>query len=124
MAIDEAHQFVPTGKSSLAKEYLIRWVKEGRQPGLSLIAVSQQPSAIDGEVLSQCDIILSHKLTTKEDIDSLNKLSQDYMSQELKAYIQKLSRTGEAVLVDDEAEKVLMISVRPRRSHHGGGEIR
>lgn len=33
MLIDEAHQFVPAGKSTLCKEALIQWVKEGRQPG-------------------------------------------------------------------------------------------
>lgn len=105
-----------------SKEYLIRWVKEGRQPGTSLVVVSQQPSAIDKDVLSQCDVIISHKLTTKEDIDALNNLSQDYMAQELKAYIRKLSRIGQAVLVDDDAEKVSMASIRPRKSRHGGGE--
>lgn len=42
MAIDEAHQFTPAGKASLAKETLIRWVKEGRQTGLSLILATQQ----------------------------------------------------------------------------------
>src|SRR5262249_4724452 len=54
MAVDEAHQFAPAGKASIAKETLIRWVKEGRQPGLSLILATQQPAAIDAEVLSQC----------------------------------------------------------------------
>jgi hypothetical protein len=122
VAIDEAHQFVPSGKTTLAKEILIRWVKEGRQPGLSLIVASQQPSAIDSEVLSQCDVIIAQKLTNKDDIAALNKLSQDYMGNELKTYIRNLNRRGQAVLVDDEQERVAMIQVRPRRSRHGGGE--
>ena len=67
MLIDEAHQFVPSGKSTLCKEALVQWVKEGRQPGLSLVVSSQQPAALDMEVLSQCDVIISHALTTKED---------------------------------------------------------
>ena len=50
MLIDEAHQFVPAGKSTLCKEALIQWVKEGRQPGLSLVVASQQPAALDMEV--------------------------------------------------------------------------
>jgi hypothetical protein len=122
VAIDEAHQFVPSGKATLAKEVLIRWVKEGRQPGLSLMVASQQPSAIDSEVLSQCDIIIAQKLTNGEDIAALNKLSQDYMGNELKTYIRNLNRRGQAVMVDDEQERVGMIQVRPRRSRHGGGE--
>lgn len=122
VAIDEAHQFVPSGRSTLAKEVLIRWVKEGRQPGLSLIVASQQPSAIDSEVLSQCDVIIAQKLTNSEDIAALNKLSHDYMGTELKSYIRNLNRRGQAVLVDDEEEHVAMIQIRPRRSRHGGGE--
>jgi len=120
--IDEAHNFVPSGESSLAKDTIIRWVKEGRQPGLSIVVASQQPSAIDSDVLSQCDVILCHKITTQEDIRSLNKLSQDYMSGELKTYVQNIDNVGEAVYVDDEEETVKMVQVRPRKSKHGGGE--
>jgi hypothetical protein len=122
MLIDEAHQFVPAGRSTLAKEALIRWAKEGRQPGLSLVVASQQPSAIDAEVLTQCDIILGQKLTNSADIQAINSLSQDYMGGELKTYIRKLERRGEAVLVDDEQERVVMTQIRPRKSYHGGGE--
>ena len=120
--IDEAHNFVPSGSSSLAKDMLIRWVKEGRQPGLSIVVASQQPSAIDSEVLSQCDITLCHKITTKEDIKSLDKLSQDYMGSNLKTYIRQIDNVGEAVFVDDEEETVQMVKIRPRKSQHGGGE--
>jgi len=123
LAIDEAHQFVPAGGTTLAKEQLVRWAKEGRQPGLSLIVASQQPSAIDREVLSQCDVILSHKLTTRDDVSALNRLSQDYMGSELKTLIRNLKRVGEAILVDDERETVHHLSIRPRRSRHGGSSI-
>lgn len=122
MLIDEAHQFAPSGKTTLAKEALIRWAKEGRQPGLSLVIASQQPSALDSEIISQCDIIIAQKLTNQADIQAINALSQDYMGGELKTYIRKLNRRGEAVSVDDEQEKVMMMQIRPRKSYHGGGE--
>lgn len=121
-AIDEAQEFVPSGKAALAKEPLIQWVKEGRQPGLSLILASQQPGAIDREVLSQCDMILCHKVTATDDVDSLNRLSHDYMARELKLYLRQLNRTGEAVVVDDTKESVGIVQIRPRRSKHGGAE--
>lgn len=123
MAIDEAHQFVPQGRASLCKEMLIRWVKEGRQPGLSLIVATQQPSAIDAELLSQCDLIVAHKITTWDDIHALDRLSATYMQGDLKGYIRELNRRGEALLVDDETEEVSTIRVRPRLSAHGGAEI-
>jgi len=120
--IDEGQQFAPSGKSSISKEVLIRWVKEGRQPGLSLVIASQQPSAIDMEVLSQCDVIISHSLTTSIDKDHLNKLTKDYMRGELRTYINKIARTGEAVLVDDDKESVNIVKIQPRKSCHGGKE--
>lgn len=120
--IDEAHNFVPSGSSSLSKDTIIRWVKEGRQPGLSIVVATQQPSAIDSDVLSQCDIILCHKITTKEDIQSLDKLSQDYMGSDLKTYVRQIDNVGEAVYVDDDEETVEMVKMRPRKSKHGGGE--
>jgi hypothetical protein len=123
LALDEAHQFIPGSGRSLAKHQLIRWAKEGRQPGLSLIVATQQPSAIDSEVLSQCDVILSHKLTSRDDVLALNKLSQDYMGSELRSIIAELDRIGQGVLVDDERESVSMLQIRPRQSQHGGGTI-
>ncbi|MFA0760009.1 MAG: hypothetical protein HZLCBSQH_000094 [Candidatus Fervidibacterota bacterium] len=122
-AIDEAQEFVPSGRSALAKEPLIQWVKEGRQPGLSLIIASQQPGAIDKEVLSQCDLILCHKVTAMEDVDAINRLSHDYMAHELRHYIRQLERTGEAVMVDDFRETVTVVQIRPRKSKHGGAEV-
>jgi len=122
LLIDEAHQFAPVGKSALGKEDLTRWVKEGRQPGLSLVVASQQPSAIDSEILSQCDAILSHALTTRDDKAALNRLTKDYMRNEIKAYINQLARTGQAVFVDDDAENIEVIQIRPRTSKPGGSE--
>jgi DNA helicase HerA-like ATPase len=120
LAIDEAHQFAPAHGATLAKEDLIRWVKEGRQPGLGIILATQQPSALTYEILSQCDLLICHKLTTRDDVTSLNNLSHEYMPQELRSYIKMLENVGEAVLVDDDAENVKVVTIRPRKSRHGG----
>ena len=76
MLIDEAHRFVPAGKSTLCKEALIQWVREGWQLGLLLVVSSQQPGALDREVLPQCDVIVSHALTTAVDKAALNRLTK------------------------------------------------
>ena len=118
--IDEAHNFAPSGSSSLAKDTLIRWIKEGRQPGLSLGIATQQPSAVSSDVVSQMDLIFCHKITTRTDIQSLNELSQEYMGSQLKTYIKKIDKVGEVVCVDDEREVVKQVQMRPRMSQHGG----
>ncbi len=123
LLIDEAHQFIPQGSSTLAKDALIRWVKEGRQPGLSCILASQQPGSLDQDVLSQCDALIAHKLTNLEDLQAANRLSQAYMGSELKVYLRHLKGPGQAVLVDDARERVAMLQVRLRLTRHGGGEL-
>lgn len=90
-------------------ESLVQWVKEGRQPGLSLVVASQQPLALDMGVLSQCDVIISHALTTKEDKTALNRLTKDYMEAELRVFINKIARTGQAAFVDDDVERVTIV---------------
>ena len=123
LLIDEAHQFIPQGGATLTKDMLIRWVKEGRQPGLSCVLASQQPGSLEMEVLSQCDAVIAHKLTNVEDITSVNRLSQAYMGSELKVYLRHLTGPGQAVLVDDARERVTMLQVRERLTRHGGGEL-
>jgi len=120
LAIDEAHNFCPAGRSTLSKSILIQWAKEGRQPGLSLVVASQQPSAIDAEVLTQCDLKIVHRLTSKNDRRAVNALSEDYVEKGLTQYWGRLKNPGQAVLIDDLDEKVTPVQVRPRYSNHGG----
>lgn len=121
LAIDEAHNFAPSGKSTLSKEILIRWAKEGRQPGLSLLVASQQPAAIDSEILTQCGIRIIHRITSKDDFKAVNALSQDYLDEGLKSRMKKLKKPGSTLVIDDKRETVVQAQVRPRQSLHGGG---
>jgi len=51
MFIDEAHLFIPTRNKTLASDVLTNeWLRQGRQPGLSLILATQRPSALDATV--------------------------------------------------------------------------
>jgi len=120
MAIDEAHNFCPSGKSALSKSIVIQWAKEGRQPGLSLVVATQQPGAIDSEVLSQCDLRIIHKITAREDLRAINNLSENYMDRDIPSYIKELNHVGEALLIDDRRERAEMVRIRPRYSLHGG----
>jgi len=121
LAIDEAHNFCPSGKSTLSKEVLIRWAKEGRQPGLSLIVASQQAAAIDSEILTQCGIRIVHRITSKDDYKAIDALSQDFLSEGLQMRIKKLEGPGQTIVIDDDRESVIPVQIRPRQSVHGGG---
>jgi len=120
LAIDEAHNFCPSGSSTLSKEILIRWAKEGRQPGLSLIVASQQPAAIDSEILTQCGIRIVHRITSRDDYKAIDAVSQDFLSDGLATRIKELNHPGEALVIDDVHETVIPVQIRPRQSQHGG----
>lgn len=120
MAVDEAQNYCPTAKSTLAKDILIKWAKEGRQPGLSLMVVSQQPAAIDPEILSQCDIKIIHKITSTADRKAIDALSEDYLGTEVSTHIRKLPNKKVAVIIDDNLEALNLVEIRPRRSMHAG----
>ena len=122
LLIDEAHQFLPAGTSSFCKDAMIRWVKEGRQPGLSCVVASQQPGSLEPEVLSQADALITHRLTNLDDLDAVDHLSQGYLGSPLHVYVRHLKNPGQAVLVDDARERVAMLQVRTRLTRHGGAE--
>jgi hypothetical protein len=120
MAIDEAQNYCPSGQMTLSKDIIVKWAKEGRQPGLSLIVASQQPSAIDNEILSQCDIKIIHKITSKADRLAIDALSEDYVKSEISSYIKKLPNVKKAIILDDNQEQLHFVCIRPRLSFHSG----
>jgi len=121
LVIDEAHNFCPAGKNTLSKEILVRWAKEGRQPGLSFIVASQQPSAIEPEILTQCGIRIVHRVTSRDDFKAINALSEDYLTDGLPSMIKQLQGLGQTLVIDDSRESIVFTQIRPRQSFHGGG---
>jgi len=122
LAIDEAHVFLSKNKISRSI-FINQWMRQGRQPGLSLILATQMPSSLDKEVISHADIIISHRLTAQQDIEALNEIRPTYMKGEIKDAIKKIgTEKGVALIIDDVSEVVSVIKIRPRISMHGGNE--
>ena len=124
LAIDEAQLFLPANQNMLTKQILIeKWLRQGRQPGLSLIMATQRPSSIDEEVLSHCDLIFCHRLTAQDDIMSLQKLRPTYMKGSIEDIMKKIGKEkGVCLVIDDTMEEAHIVKIRPRMSWHGGGE--
>lgn len=122
IVIDEAHEFLPREGSTAATDALKTLLREGRQPGVSLILATQQPGKIHTDVMTQSDIILSHRITSKLDIEALGMLLQSYMGNNLNSVYNALPRIkGSAILIDDSNERMFPVNIRPRFSWHGGG---
>ncbi|MFH0979137.1 MAG: ATP-binding protein [Candidatus Woesearchaeota archaeon] len=122
LVVDEAHEFLPKDGKTAATDALVTILREGRQPGISLILASQQPGKIHTDVMTQSDVIMSHRVTAKIDTDALGMLMQSYMREGLDKFLNELPRVaGAAVILDDSNERIYPMRVRPRISWHGGG---
>ena len=121
LAIDEAHELLPKEGKTAATDALVTILREGRQPGISLILASQQPGKISTDVMTQSDTVIAHRLTAKMDTDALGQLTQSYMRAGLEQEINMLPRVkGAAVIFDDANERVFPVQMRPRSTWHGG----
>ncbi len=121
MFIDEAHEFLPLTGKTIATDALVQILREGRQPGLSLVLATQQPGQIHRDVMTQSDIVISHRVTSKPDVDALNHIMQTYLASSIQKYMNELpSQKGSAIILDDNSERIYPVRIRPRFTWHGG----
>jgi uncharacterized protein len=119
--LDEAHEFLPMHEKTPASNALIQLLREGRQPGISMVLATQQPGVIHRDVMTQSDIIMSHRLTNKHDIAALNEMMQNYLLEGITKSMRQLpDLKGSAVVLDDSSERLYPMRVRPRFTWHGG----
>jgi DNA helicase HerA-like ATPase len=120
--LDEAHLFAPSGHSEPSTDPLVEWVRQGRRPGLSLVMATQQPGALDNRILSQCDTLIIHRLTAGQDSDAVgDKISELHDAQTISHYMQQIPKDpGYAYAMNDDAETIVPVKVRPRKSWHAG----
>jgi len=119
--IDEAHEFLPKVGKTPASDALIQLLREGRQPGISLVMATQQPGQIHLDAMTQSDLVIAHRVTAKPDIEALNEIMQTYVLENIKKQLDDLpSLKGSALVLDDNSERIYPIRVRPRFTWHGG----
>jgi len=123
LIFEEAHNFIPGDRRTVSTGAILTVAKQGREPGISLVVITQMPNKIHQDVLSQTDLVISFRLTSKADLEALHTVTQTYMPEELWKYINRLPRgwIGSCVIIDDNLEKLFSVQVRPRISHHAGG---
>jgi len=119
--IDEAHEFLPKDEITPATDALKQVLREGRQPGISLVLATQQPGRIHHDVMTQSDIVISHRVTSKPDREALNEIMQSYLLESIQKQMNDLpSLKGSAIILDDNSERLYPMRVRPRFTWHGG----
>lgn len=119
--IDEAHEFLPLNSKTVATDALVQLLREGRQPGISVVLATQQPGQIHRDVMTQSDIVISHRVTSQPDLEALNYIMQSYLLQGINNYMNDLPRVkGSAIILDDNSERIYPVKIKPRFTWHGG----
>lgn len=119
--IDEAHEFLPLNEKTIATDALIQLLREGRQPGISLVLATQQPGQIHTDVMTQSDIVIAHRVTSAPDLKALNYIMQSYLLESIKRYMDDLpDLKGSSIILDDNSERLYPMRIRPRFTWHGG----
>jgi hypothetical protein len=122
IVIDECHNFIPAEGETAASHDLLTLVKQGRQPGISLVLITQRPNKLHEDAIAQSDLVISHRLTAKPDLDALSAVMQTYLLSDIRKSISDLPRTkGSAIILDDNSERLFSVQIRPRQSWHAGG---
>ncbi len=129
--IDEAHNYMPTKSIMPSSAPLKKYVNEGRNLGLSIVAATQNPSALEQSIRRNADLLIIHSISMKDDIAAaegmLNTLvpdSFDFGRERITTRVfEQLIRSlpsGYAVISSDTLNRVIVVKVRPRFTVHGG----
>ena len=121
LIIDEAHQFCGSDITTVSTRPILTIVKQGREPGISFVPMTQMPNKVHQEVISQSDMVISHRLTSKNDLDALHTVMQTYLMEDIWKSIDNLPRwRGSAIILDDNSERIYAVQIRPRCTWHAG----
>jgi len=118
LLIEEAHNFVPSKGSSMSKQSILRIAREGRKFGIGMCLVSQRPSRVDPDALSQCMTQIFKRIINPLDLKYVELISE-YVSREEIGQLRVLN-SDEALVTGLSVKIPLLIGVRKRLTAHGG----
>ena len=112
---DEAHLYLPRKEGNpverRAVEAFEKIAKEGRKYGVALMIASQRPSDVSATILSQCNNIISLRLTNADDQATVRKLLPESLESLLEAL--PIMDIGEAMIVGDSVLLPSRIKIDP-----------
>lgn len=128
--IDEAQNIIPSRNATYAVDMLVRFVREGRNYGLSLCFTAQQPSSIDTKILSQMDTLVSFVVTVPSDLAAITNNLKNSSPRDISQLGKSLSfseairslATGQCMVSNLDNDRTLFIQARERLTPHGGSE--
>jgi len=121
--IEEAHRFIPpeTVRTTWSSQVIKQIASEGRKFGVFLTLITQRPSKVHPDALSQCNSQIIMRITNPLDQKAVMEASER-LGEELFEDLPGLDK-GEAIVVGDIINLPAIIKVRKRRSYEGGADI-
>ena len=111
IAIEEAHTFLPGGEEKTdASRMAFKIAREGRKFGVGLIVISQRPSRVDQDVLSQMGSLAVSRITQPKDQNYILE-SSELVTEKLVSYLPSLN-VGETVLLGQWVTLPSVVRVR------------
>lgn len=122
LVVEEAHLFIPERSFGEAKSSsILRQIcTEGRKFGLSVCLITQRPSRIEKNALSQITTQIVLKMTNPHDIKAVSS-SLESITQETEEEIRNIP-IGTAMVVG-VVDMPLFVNIRPRKTKHGGEAV-
>lgn len=122
VVLEEAHNLVPGGREVTRASRIVNTVAaEGRKFGVFLVVITQRPSKISEDTLSQCASQLVMRLTNPDDQKAVQRASE-VVSQSLLDDLPGLGQ-GEVVVLGRLTRIPAMVRVRGRTGAEGGADI-
>lgn len=123
LVVEEGHNFIPERSYGEAKSSgVLRQVfSEGRKFGLGVCLVSQRPSRVEKNALSQVNTQIILKVTNPNDVKAISN-SVEGITSETEKEIKNIP-IGTA-LVTGVVDMPIFVNIRPRHSKHGGAAIK
>lgn len=90
LILEEAHRYINANleETKLGNYYIDKLSREGRKFGIGLIISSQVPSMLSYDIVSQCNSIIMHKITSRKDMEFLRgvlRISNDAFYMQMSA---------------------------------------
>ncbi len=116
--LEEAHRFAPQNGESKTKNVLKTILSEGRKFGIGVCMVSQRPSKLDSDCLSQCMSQITMRIINPVDKSQI-AASIESMSQDILDELPALAK-GEAIISGVAINTPTLVKIRARLTEHGG----
>jgi hypothetical protein len=116
VVVEEAHRFA--SKDSKSFDVLKTILSEGRKFGMGVCLISQRPSKIDSDILSQCMTQVIMRIVNPADQENI-RASVESIGKELIEELPGLTK-GQALVAGVAINSPVLMRVRKRITSHGG----